>query len=370
MLDLGFRLSLLIGSTVPLPASPDVLDALVSLEVKNQDKGRDGFQLTFGLGPRGPLDYSLLTFGTFDPMTRVVISVLVGTSLNVLIDGVVTNHQVLPGNRPGESTLTVTGEDISLKMDLEEKQATYPAQPDSVVAARVLLSYAQYGIVPQVTPTATVTLPTNRITTQQETDLAFLRRLAQRNGFVFYLDPIAPGALRAYWGPENRIGLPQGALVVGQGAATNLDTPPTITFDPMQVTAPQLRITLPGTSVSIALPIPTGVMPPLARSPTAPLRKPLDRDSARLDSALGALQARADAVDSSDAVFVSGQVDTIRYGEVLKARGLVGLRGVGDAHSGLYFVRQVTHRIERGKYQQSFTLVREGIGTTLPAVPP
>jgi hypothetical protein len=370
MLDLGIRLSLLVGPTVPLPATPDVLDALVSLEVKNQDKGRDAFQITFGLGPRGPLDYSLLTLGRFDPMTRVVISVLVGTSLSVLIDGVVTNHQVVPGNRPGESTLTVTGEDISLRMDLEETQATYPAQPDSVVVGRVLLSYVQFGIVPQVTPTPTVTLPTDRMTTQQETDLAFLKRLAQRNGFVFYLDPIAPGVLRAYWGPENRLGLPQSALVVGQGAATNLDTPPTITFDPMQVTAPQLRVTIPGTSIAVAIPIPTGVTPPLARSPAAPLRKPLDRDSARLDSALGVLQARADAVDTSDAVFVSGQVDTARYGQVLKARGLVGLRGVGDTYGGLYFVREVTHRIERGKYQQSFTLVREGTGTTLPVVPP
>jgi hypothetical protein len=302
-------------------------------------------------------------------MNRVVITVLIGTSMTVLCDGVVTNHQVIPGNRPGESTLVVTGEDMSLPMDLEEKKATFPAQPDSVIVGRVLLPYLKFGIVPTLTPTPTVTLPMDRITTQQETDLAFIRRLAKRNGFVFYLDPIAPGVLRAYWGPENRLGLPQPALVVGQGAATNLDTPPTITFDPMQVTAPQLRITAPGTSVSFAVPIPTGLTPPLARSPTAPLRKPLDRDSARLNPALGALQAAADAIEHSDSVSVTGQLDTVRYGQALKARGLVGLRGVGDTHGGLYFVREVTHRIERGKYKQSFTLVREGTGATLPVVP-
>jgi len=49
MPDLGARLQLLIGPTVPLPAPFPVVNALVSIEVTNRDAERDGFQMTFTL---------------------------------------------------------------------------------------------------------------------------------------------------------------------------------------------------------------------------------------------------------------------------------------------------------------------------------
>ena len=66
----------------------------------------------------------------------------------------------------------------------------------------------------------------------------------------------------------------------------------------------------------------------------------------------------------------TGQVDTVRYGSVLRARRLVGVRGAGLRNDGLYYVRRVTHEIEAGKYTQDFTLSREGTGTLLPVVRP
>ena len=45
--DLGTRLQLLIGPTVAVPASYDVIDALRSLEITTSDAGRNGFQITF-----------------------------------------------------------------------------------------------------------------------------------------------------------------------------------------------------------------------------------------------------------------------------------------------------------------------------------
>ena len=54
---------------------------------------------------------------------------------------------------------------------------------------------------------------------------------------------------------------------------------------------------------------------------------------------------------------------------MLKARRLVGVRGAGVAFDGLYFVKTVTHKISRGSYTQDFTLVRNGLVSTLPKVP-
>jgi hypothetical protein len=59
----------------------------------------------------------------------------------------------------------------------------------------------------------------------------------------------------------------------------------------------------------------------------------------------------------------------LRYGRVLKSRGLVGVRGVGNAFDGLYYVKQVKHSIKRGSYKQNFTLARNGLLSTLPQVP-
>ena len=41
-----------------------------------------------------------------------------------------------------------------------------------------------------------------------------------------------------------------------------------------------------------------------------------------------------------------GELDVLRYGSVLKARQLVGVRGAGMAFDGLYYVKSVTHTIK------------------------
>ena len=59
------------------------------------------------------------------------------------------------------------------------------------------------------------------------------------------------------------------------------------------------------------------------------------------------------AAQSSESVIATGSLDVMRYGEILKARRLVGLRGVGDAFDGLYYVRSVTSKIKRGEFKQT-----------------
>jgi hypothetical protein len=72
---------------------------------------------------------------------------------------------------------------------------------------------------------------------------------------------------------------------------------------------------------------------------------------------------------SADAVSGSGTLDVVRYGRVLKARQLVGVRGAGTAYDGLYFVKSVTSSIRRGEFKQSFQLTRNGIVSITPTVP-
>jgi hypothetical protein len=58
-----------------------------------------------------------------------------------------------------------------------------------------------------------------------------------------------------------------------------------------------------------------------------------------------------------------------RYGRLLKARQLVGVRGAGLAYDGLYYVRSVTSKLQRGEFKQEFNLTRNGLVSITPRVP-
>lgn len=373
MLDLGINLQLLLGPTVPLPAPYSIVDALVEVEVENKDQEFDGFKLTFTLGKDSLLDYGLLLSGRLDPPSRAIIIAIINGRPQVLIDGFITRHEFVPSNRPGESRLYVYGKDITMKLDLEEKNETYSNQSDSLIATGILASpsYATLGLVPQITPTTDVPIEVDRVPSQQGTDLAFLRELAKRNGFVFYIEPtLVPGVNTAYWGPDNRLGVAQPALTMNMGPDTNVDKPINFSYDALGPEEPQITIIEPLTKLAIPIPVPGGLRPPLARNPAKPLRKTLRRDTANLNPVQAALRGLASQSGSSDAVNASGEVDSLRYGRALRSRRLVGVRGVGQSYDGNYYVQMVTHRIKIGEYKQSFTLVREGLGSLVPLVMP
>jgi hypothetical protein len=54
----------------------------------------------------------------------------------------------------------------------------------------------------------------------------------------------------------------------------------------------------------------------------------------------------------SNAVSGSGKIAVVRYGHVLRARGLVGVHGAGRPFDGVHWVASVTHEIKRGSYKQ------------------
>ena len=88
----GVHLTLLIGPGVPLPAPPNVVEALESVQVTS-GTDRAGFQLVFNAATTSPLQMIMLSAGYFDPIiTRVIVMVTVRGLPQVLIDGVVTRQ--------------------------------------------------------------------------------------------------------------------------------------------------------------------------------------------------------------------------------------------------------------------------------------
>jgi len=366
---LGVRLLIWAGGLIPTP-QPMLADALESVQVTNDTDAGDGFQFTFTVGKSTLGAMDVLDSGALDLLNRVWIGVVLGIEPQMLIDGVVTRHDLRPSQDPGLSTFTVTGTDVSTQLDLAERNAPFNNQPDYVIVNQILLGYPQYGLVPAVAPTSDVPIELDRIPSQHETDLRFIRRLAERNGFVFYIEPVTPGVNKAYWGPVIRVGVPAPAITLGLGSAANC-TSLSFSNDGLAPVGARGSFVEPFTKLAIPIPpLPALRIPPLAASPTPASRTVLLRDTGNagpIDTALASLAAATTAPES---VTGTGEVDTARYGAVLRARGLVGVRGAGLDYDGTYFVRSVSHSISKNGYTQSFSLSREGTTPLLPVVLP
>lgn len=364
---LGIRLQLFISGmdAPPFPAPYEVVDSLISLQVTNNDRERDGFQMEFSLGKDSLLEYGLLRSGILDVKKRVIVMVTLGFLPQVLIDGIITKHQVVPSNKPGRSTFHVTGEDISVKLSFEDQSLTYPNQSDSNIVRKIL---AEAGFLPQVTDTSDTPSDAERISTQQCNHLSYIQRLAQRNGFIFYVEPTNfPGINTAYWGKEKREGQPQPALRLNMGPQTNVDAPINFSLNALGPAEPEVSIIDPLTKLAIPIPLPSSFFPSLTSQPAKPLRKTKSRDTAHLSYAQALLKALTGANESSGVVEANGEVDAVRYGRALRARRLVDVAGAGQSYNGTYYVKQVIHNISlppRGEYKQSFTLTREGRGAS------
>jgi hypothetical protein len=370
----GVSLTLMIGPAVPVPAPRPVVEALTDVTVTVPDEGPTGFQLRFTLAKGSPLEtLFLLAGGNVPPLLRVILIATLGGFPQVLVDGVVTQTDLTPGGGSSLPTLTVRGEDLSRVMDyLELDGLPYPAMPAMARVALMLAKYVPFGVVPLVIPPilTDVPNPVDTIPSQRGTDLAYIKQLAAEAGYVFYLDAgPAPGTSVAYWGPAVKVGVPQPALNLDMDAHTNVESL-TFSIDTQQRELPVVYVHNKLTKSPIPIPIPdiSPLNPPLG------LVQPLPQNIVNLSGTARHSPVRAAAIgltraaQSAEVVKASGSLDVVRYGRVLKARGLVGVRGAGTAFDGLYYVKSVTHSLKRGEYKQSFELTRNGLVSTVPRV--
>ncbi|MEU1215244.1 hypothetical protein ABZ424_23070 [Streptomyces sp. NPDC005790] len=359
------HITLQTGPRLTRPVPPEVTEALLSAQITATAGERSGFQMAFDLTKQGALSRRLLPEGFFDPKTRVILSVSVKGTAWVLLDGLIVRQEVGASNQPGHSTLTVTGEDLTLLMDLEERTDRYPNLRPSGRVARILAKYADYGIEARVFQEQIEQPPREqlRVDHQSGTDLSYVNDLARANGYTFYLEPgPRPGRSTAVWGPEARIGQRQHALNVNMDVNSTVDQL-TFAYDGTAREEPHARVQDPATRDSRLLPQPDigPLRPPLGRRATPALKRRTLSGTAKKESAQAQAELLARAALSADAISGSGSLDVNRHGYILRPRELVGVRGAGVTYDGDYFVKSVTHSIRPGSYQQNFTLSREGL---------
>jgi hypothetical protein len=337
--------------------------------------------MTFNADRSTPLaipDYPLLLQQTVAIGNRVIIVVTVGALPQVLMDGIITNQELSHSRESGTSTITVTGEDVGVAMDMNEVSAEYPGFGDEAIVELLCAKYAMYGLVPVVMPAPTdiVTIPLEWTPQQNETDRAYMMKLAQKHGYRLLVRPgLLPGTNTLYFGPPPRLRVPQPALTIDMGAATNVEQV-SFSYDGL---APTFFVGVTqDDETELDVPVATLAstrLPPFATEPALFFQFPFVRTSNFTDPRWDAAEALAFAQAQTDfsvdrVVTADGTLDTLRYNNVLEAPGVVGVRGAGYSYDGIYYVNSVRHAIARGSYKQTFQLSREGLGSITPVVLP
>jgi hypothetical protein len=366
-----FYLSLFIGPGHPVLAPQDLMEALISVEVQNSTKGQSGCQINFALGKNSRINRVLLPTGFFDYKTRVRVVVTVGGRATPIFEGIIAKYDLAPSNEAAQSTLTLTCLDLTALMDFIDLTGTpLPPAPTFVLANLILAPYAALGIVPVVVPTKNVFAPNplEQIKVREGTDYNYLQLLARRAGYVFYLEPgPAVGISTAYWGPEVRVGGPQPSLNVNMDAETNVESL-TFSYDGQANYVPVLWQMLRVSKTPIPVPIPNSLRRPLGVRPPAKDRVEVIPGGPKLSAGEVVLKALSLVSTMPEAVSASGSLDVTRYGQPLKARQLVAVRGAGLAYDGLYYADRITHNIKPGEYKQNFSLTRNQLVSNIAKV--
>jgi hypothetical protein len=348
--------------------SYDVITALTEARVTNDVDAGDGFQLTFTLARSQLNDFSLLQGDALAPNTRIALGVALGVVPEMLIDGYLERHELTPEDGQRGASLTVSGAGILAKLDREQRNEDHTSQSVSTEVRTILSTrYSDILTLPTVRePPANPTPNPQQLTPQQrhQSDLAYIRGLAQNSGFVFCAEYPTVGVNSAYFGPKYASSAAQDQLRYRQGGISNLKSlsfandalgPVGVSEGARLDTDSMSVVTVPGTPVA-----PSG----MAASPARPLRTQRVRCSARFDQSQMNAISEAIQRNAPAPVTGSGEIDSIRYGAVLRANRKVVISGTGGSYNGEYQVSSVTHTLRRGEYNQSFRVLRDGTRST------
>lgn len=325
------------------------------IEVLEQMGATTTYRLHFGLDIQEG-DIPFLVDGRIDPGQELTIIASVDGQNQCLVKGPVQAHAIHLEHGGAGSSFTVHGGDSCLLMDRETVIAQWLDVTDSDVASSIC---GNYGFSTDVIATDAGHFENKHTLIQRETDLGFVRRLARRNGYLFWLTCDPEGVETAHFKPPPLDGDPAGELII------NLASPNISALDiswqverPTSVVGAQLDLNskeqLDGNVPATALTI---LGDRSLQAITGDTRS--TQIAAAVDDA-GDLQARGQGALTEANWFIHATCKTSVHAlrAIVRAHTLVHVRGAGSRHSGHYFVAAVRHLIDSASHQMEITLLR------------
>jgi hypothetical protein len=295
--------------------------------------------------------------GVFVPWNEFKIEADFGDYAEEILRGYIKTVKAETPEQMGESKVTVLCQDETLLLDrehirkilsTEEEPRTDGEIAEEIARDNNLEVDARDGL-------------NNSSLNQDSTDIKLLRDRSEANGYELY---IRSGKL--HFLPPQLDEDPLPSIMVYSGARTNCNKF-SVVYDghlPDQVGV--MRAAETGTEVEAEtfesdLTLLGSTAATSERSGLTPFVWQTQRPAG---STMQEAETRAQAKANENAwkLTADGELDGSLYGHVLLTHKLVGVYGIGDTYSGLYYVDMVTHLFDETGYRQIFKLLRNATG--------
>lgn len=305
-------------------------------------------------------DFPLLTDSRIDAGSDLAIIAQVDGKNKYLVKGPVTGQQIHFEHGAGGSYVEVLGADSSAKMDRESKSTLWSDVTDSDAVNTIV---GQYNYTADLDSTQAGHPEDKHTLVQQDSDLRFVRRLARRNGYLFWVTADENGDESAHFKRPPVGGSASPDLIINLDS-NNLDALE-LTWDgerPTSVDAAQLDLNDKSSIDGSVAQSPLTALGSQSLSDIATGTRSIHLVAPVDDS--GDLTGRGEGalIEAGWFVRATSQTSVKAVGDVVRAHTVVNLRGAGKRHSGKYFVAGVRHTIDLTAHRMAIELVRNGWG--------
>lgn len=340
----------------------DLYESIISMEVELDEDLAAMFRLNLAMVLQPDGTWNFLDDERLRIWSRVGIKAGFGDAGEELILGYIT--QVMPNFDPDptQCTLEIWGMDATVLMDREQRLKDWPNRKDSDIAREI---FTRYGLKADLENTPIVHKEATDTIMQRETDIRFLRRLAFRNGFECYVE----GAAGHFHAPRLS-GPAQPVLAAHFGKQTNvrrltLEVNATMPANVRMVQIDRLTKQVQEVAIdasqkpALGQKVPARLVPPGVPAGLAVV-------TGAVATGIPEMTALCRELYDRGAWFVTGEGEIAAndYGHVLKVRRTVTLKGIGQSHSGVYYVSHVTHTFNTDGYTQFFKVKRNALMAT------
>ena len=335
---------------------------LVSLEVELDEDLAGMFRLHVALMLKGDGTWSYLDDERLTIWKQVVVTAGLEDDAQELISGYITHVRPVFEAAVDQCHLEIWGMDASVLMDREDKRKDWPSKKDSDIATEI---FGTYGLTPKVEDTSIVHDEKVSTIIQRETDIQFLKRLALRNGYECFVD-----GETGYFQPPQVSGTSQPVLAVQFGDETNVNrfqlevnalATANVTMSQMDRDSKDIldATSAPGNQQALGASAADTFL-------GAGMTSGLVCLAGAVTTGVSEMSALCQGLFDEGEWFVTGEgeVAANQYGSVLKPRGPVTIKGIGETHSGVYYVTHVNHIFTADGYTQRFRVKRNGLAPT------
>ncbi len=354
------------------------------IEVQQTIEGPTTFRIKFAIdicqGEFNLLEDERLNPG--DPDTEVTITAYLNGESRVLAHGIITERKVNLAEGGSGSSLEVMCQDRRRVMDREQRKEAHQGRASDI--ARQILE--RYGFETDITDTEiSYEEDTTTLNQTEETDLAFLEKLAGRNDARFWIDWEAGESLTgfeitetAHFKPspprpaDNPLGFTPPVLLAPVGSAelklnqgdgcsnvqsfelqSNAETP--------NQSGPIERIDADSGEVTeTEAPEPTTEV--LGEEASAPPQPRTRRLVTAGDAKEARVRTQAALNDASWSMQATAETSVQALNAFVAPHQIVRVSGAGQLNSGDYFVKAVTHTVDTSTHKMRIELLRNALG--------